>query len=679
MSKIELPTVTSGYNLSAINNNFQKIEDALNEGVLYRQDNPGEPNHMSTNLDMNGKRIINLPDAISLTEPATLRQLIEVDSGGATELRVDLASGEGASLIGISYGAISGTLYDLTTKVIPAIGVSPSNSYSENNAALNLLAAASSALKIPVMLPSGVILFDQIDLNGLDGAQFVGAGLTQTTLSQRVGANKNAITGVANEISIKNLGVDCNYFTSAWNSEAGALGNTSGNGLDITGFGHQIDILLNNVPEIGAIFRDPGPENSASRGALYDISIVGRDFGKEGLVIQGPNDGILRKAWIGRAGILPRPQAETTVAVSSLYPSEPVDGIVLDGVNIEIGDVHTYAAWSGTAFRTRGVCRLTKGGRIIAESSRAQVNTSETTYGSAFFDIRSLSLLHPNWTGTIPTYSFPSQEWDGATIKSGADFSCEITVKRTITQITRVVGSTAVHKQGAADVNVLTYSNSTAPAGDAEAGQRYSGDVLWVTSNGGSASVKGRDARGVLCYAVGEGCEITFSADGCSTALHRASPSNSKRGNNIRGSVRRCDVGFLSSGTPMSENVDISMELLAGQVAFSGDTPDMARAQNWRISASVDNSPLATLWRGQAALDASDTTAKTVVIPHKFLYIPGYQQVQISVDDRSTPSTAVLQYCVVNNITSSDITIAYKFSTADITSAANLRVNVQIQ
>lgn len=60
MSKIELPNVTSGYNLARINDNFQKIEDALNQEVLYRTSYVGEPNEMQTNLDMNSNRILNV-------------------------------------------------------------------------------------------------------------------------------------------------------------------------------------------------------------------------------------------------------------------------------------------------------------------------------------------------------------------------------------------------------------------------------------------------------------------------------------------------------------------------------------------------------------------------------------------------------------------------------------------
>lgn len=59
MSKIDLDPITSGYNLSKINANFQKLEDELNNKVLYRNPPAGEPNSMSSNLDMNSQSILN--------------------------------------------------------------------------------------------------------------------------------------------------------------------------------------------------------------------------------------------------------------------------------------------------------------------------------------------------------------------------------------------------------------------------------------------------------------------------------------------------------------------------------------------------------------------------------------------------------------------------------------------
>ena len=73
--KVVLDDIPSGYNLSKINENFGKIETALNEEVLYRKLLTGDPNQMETPLDMNGKRIFNLPPATLDSEPATFKQV----------------------------------------------------------------------------------------------------------------------------------------------------------------------------------------------------------------------------------------------------------------------------------------------------------------------------------------------------------------------------------------------------------------------------------------------------------------------------------------------------------------------------------------------------------------------------------------------------------------------------
>ena len=73
--KVVLDDIPSGYNLSRINENFGKIETALNEEVLYRKLLTGDPNQMETPLDMNGKRIFNLPPAALDSEPATFKQV----------------------------------------------------------------------------------------------------------------------------------------------------------------------------------------------------------------------------------------------------------------------------------------------------------------------------------------------------------------------------------------------------------------------------------------------------------------------------------------------------------------------------------------------------------------------------------------------------------------------------
>lgn len=59
MSKVVLNDVAAGYTVSTINNNFQRIEDALNNEVLFRDSPEGEPNQLESDLDLNGKNLYN--------------------------------------------------------------------------------------------------------------------------------------------------------------------------------------------------------------------------------------------------------------------------------------------------------------------------------------------------------------------------------------------------------------------------------------------------------------------------------------------------------------------------------------------------------------------------------------------------------------------------------------------
>lgn len=77
MSKVELNTVTNAQNISTINDNFTKIETALNDKVLYRDNPVGEPNALVTDVDANSKRIYNLPKPTTATEPLRLGDALE--------------------------------------------------------------------------------------------------------------------------------------------------------------------------------------------------------------------------------------------------------------------------------------------------------------------------------------------------------------------------------------------------------------------------------------------------------------------------------------------------------------------------------------------------------------------------------------------------------------------------
>lgn len=85
MTKIVLNQPVAGFNLSAINANFQKIQDEFNKKVLYRQNPVGEPNQMvNSNLDMSGNRILNLSAPVSPNEAARLQDVTNAIANKAT-------------------------------------------------------------------------------------------------------------------------------------------------------------------------------------------------------------------------------------------------------------------------------------------------------------------------------------------------------------------------------------------------------------------------------------------------------------------------------------------------------------------------------------------------------------------------------------------------------------------
>lgn len=67
MTDIVLTPITSGYQLSKINDNFEKIEDELNSDVLHTS---GGGNVMHQDLDMNGNNLLNV--SINPDDPGSL-------------------------------------------------------------------------------------------------------------------------------------------------------------------------------------------------------------------------------------------------------------------------------------------------------------------------------------------------------------------------------------------------------------------------------------------------------------------------------------------------------------------------------------------------------------------------------------------------------------------------------
>lgn len=82
MSKIVLNDVTNINSLSVINSNFDKIAEALQDEVLYRDNPVGEPNTLEQDLDLNGFNILNV-GRIN-TEEGSLVSTVELDAAVLT-------------------------------------------------------------------------------------------------------------------------------------------------------------------------------------------------------------------------------------------------------------------------------------------------------------------------------------------------------------------------------------------------------------------------------------------------------------------------------------------------------------------------------------------------------------------------------------------------------------------
>jgi hypothetical protein len=81
MAKISLANILSGFSLTRINDNFQKIQDVLNDQVLFRKNPPGEDNTLQSDVDANSHRIFNLPTPVSDNEAARLKDVKNAIAG----------------------------------------------------------------------------------------------------------------------------------------------------------------------------------------------------------------------------------------------------------------------------------------------------------------------------------------------------------------------------------------------------------------------------------------------------------------------------------------------------------------------------------------------------------------------------------------------------------------------
>jgi hypothetical protein len=514
------------------------------------------------------------------------------------------------------------------------------------------------------------------------------------------------------DFTVVELTIDGNYLSGDWSASTSTIVRSQGNCIEIQGAGYEVVIECYNAPESFAITRDLMQSVPKSQDTFYILDINARVCGKEGIVMYGTNDGSLPNAFIGLFGLLPYSQASTNFALSTRYSGEPVDGIVLDGVNVEVGRVHAYAGWSGVGLRTRGNCRLAAN-HIISESNNGQIVLSSGTYGGgiAMTDIRNMGMLHPNWTAAIPVYSGPSERWDGITCYASKYNLGNVLVNRTVPSSTkRVLGVLGVNIVGDYVRAAITLSNSLGDAsGGAESGVYKSGGLLLLQGKYSSGiSVASQNCRGTLVEfsAASRSNVVTVASNGTegrgvilrgnsnrvtgsiygnigstNAALYRdGGATNNYRNNAAELTLHNCELNFESFGTPTSERIHLTIEARSTDILMTGTAIDRSRAQDWRWTVVQNNLPLSNIGRVlTTTYDETITTEQTIVVPHLWPYTPSLAQFNPSISDTATISNAVVQYVRPNSVDATNVTLKIKLSAAASNgAAANSLLNISV-
>jgi len=202
MSKIDLDTISSGYQSTVnLNDNFQSIEDELNNKVLYRDNPEGEPNQMLNDLDMDSNRIINLPSAASNNEPATYGQLIAAASSItsiSTLSEEQTASSDGQSVFNLTTvtytpGAKNLVVYRNGVKI-------PRSSYTETDTSTITLSTTNAT-----SVKSGDEFEFEVNQRDVDADTYLASNVTYTPAGSGA-ATTDVQTKLRESVSVKDFG-----------------------------------------------------------------------------------------------------------------------------------------------------------------------------------------------------------------------------------------------------------------------------------------------------------------------------------------------------------------------------------------------------------------------------------------------------------------------------------------
>ena len=242
MSKITLNDLVAVNNVSVLNENFNKIEDALNNKVLYRNNPVGEPNQMGNDLDMNGKRIYNLPAPVALHEPARLQDLLSIEDGS------------GIGFTSTVRGPISETLTELPDAATRA------------NKVLSFDSSGNPVVTTPTDGDATALAIDLANyVDNTKGAALVGYSPSLTYPANSVGEAIKELEGQA----ASSLGLNLLDFIPS--SEHAAIADWSSSYDATANIQSWINAISNNPSAIG--YAPAGKYNHTTIYGFYDASL----------------------------------------------------------------------------------------------------------------------------------------------------------------------------------------------------------------------------------------------------------------------------------------------------------------------------------------------------------------------------------------------------------------------